>query len=119
MIVTEFEPRASSSSGKALPPPQLTYKLYLDGREELVRGATLSEMSVRDLKDILATGREPAVYHVVVPTAGFAIPCSVVAPALLFEDVEIQKVATPQKRPPSWPRPVPAESGAGGAKPSP
>jgi hypothetical protein len=96
-----------------VPRAEVVYKLHLDGREELVRGATFATMSPRELKDVLAVGRTAAAYHFLVPTAGFAIPCSVVSPAILFEDVEIRKETQPKKRPPVWPSPLSTQASAG------
>lgn len=115
MIVRALEERPHASSGQSVPPPELLFKVYPDGREELVRGATFAEMSVRDLKDLLGVGQSLEAYHFLVPTAGFAIPCSVVAPPVLFEDVELRKEKQPKKRPPAWPSPLTAAPEPGGS----
>jgi predicted Zn-dependent protease len=106
LVVTELEARAAASSGQAMPQPELMYRLTLDGKEELVRGATISPISVRDLKDIVAAGRESHVYGVAGPSpGGFAVLSSFVSPSLLFEEVEVKRPTRPFKRPPLLPHP--------------
>src|SRR5690606_625831 len=96
----------------APPPPERMFKLYPDGRQVLVRGASLSEMNVRDLRGILAAGRTPNVFSYVVPwSSGIGSPSSVVAPDLLFEEVELTKAKRSSQRPKVLPRPA-LESGA-------
>ena len=73
--------------------------------------ATIAPLSVRELRDVLATGQSGAVYGFVTENdAGTDIPASIVAPAMLFEDIEIRGPSTPNKRPPLVPRP-PLDSG--------
>ena len=63
-------------------------------------------MTVRDLREVLGAGRELGSYSFVAESdGGLDIPVSVVAPALLFEDVEVRGPTTPSKRPPVVPRP--------------
>jgi predicted Zn-dependent protease len=107
LVITELDPSTSPSSGGVIPPAQLAYRVALDGTETLVRGAELSPMNVRSLRGILAAGREKAVYGFVSETrGGLDMGTSVVAPALLFENVEVHGPTAPNKRPPVVPRPV-------------
>jgi len=106
IVVTELQTRTSATSGDAMPGAQVAYRMTPDGHETLIRGATLATMSVRDLRDVLAAGQGGAVYSFVMENdAGTDVPASIVAPALLFEDVEIRGPSTPNKRPPVVPRP--------------
>lgn len=106
LVVTELEPSTSPSSGAVIPEAQLAYKVGLDGTETLVRGAELSPLNVRALRDILAAGRTPAVYGFVAEThRGLDLGTSVVAPALLFENIEVHGPTTPNQRPPVVPPP--------------
>jgi hypothetical protein len=66
--------------------PVAVYKVYLDGREELVRGCEFGSLEVSALKDILAAGNQPTIYNTGSPAGGGA---SVIAPAVLFEEVEL------------------------------
>ena len=42
-------------SGRIISPPVLAYRVYPDGREELVRGMRFRSLSVRSLRDIIAS----------------------------------------------------------------
>ncbi len=67
--------------------PIHAYKVYVaDGREELVRGLEFAEVEERVLKDIVAAGKEQKVYN---STSG--TPSSVIAPAILIEELELHK----------------------------
>ncbi len=106
IVVTELQTRTSATSGDVMPGAQVAYRVTPEGRETLLRGATIAPMSVRDLRDVLAAGQGGAVYSFVMENdAGTDVPASIVAPALLFEDMEIRAPSTPNKRPPVVPRP--------------
>ena len=77
--------------------PLLVHKVYVeDGREELVRGLRVEELSVRMLRDIVAAGND---YYVNNLLARGNIPTSVVAPSLLFEEIELSTPSGPQQKP--------------------
>ena len=68
--------------------PIYAYKVYVeDGREELVRGLSFLPVETRSLKHILAAGTERKVYN----TAS-GIPATVIAPPVLFEELELTKI---------------------------
>ena len=73
-------------AGGAIGDPVAIYKVYADGREELVRGCEFGSFDVGSLKDIIAAGRTPVVYNSGSTTGARA---SVVAPAVLFEELEL------------------------------
>jgi hypothetical protein len=95
--------------------PLLLYRLYADGREELVRGLVFRNLSVKDFRDILAAGDSPAVFDYVdngAPMAlagagNFIVGCSAVAPAVLFEELELEPHSDETARPPLVPPPPP------------
>ncbi len=90
-----------------LPPAALiAYRVYPDGREELVRGAQLGETEVRAWKDVLATGKTRTTFNFLatsdvpvfvragggndegfVPSSG--IESSVTTPDLLFGGLDV------------------------------
>jgi hypothetical protein len=74
--------RGGAGGGGTLADPVAIYKVYPDGREELVRGCEFGSLDVGTLKDIIAAGKDPIVHN----TGGST---SVVAPAVLFEEVEL------------------------------
>lgn len=105
IVVQAFEPRDFSSLGAAPPRPERVIRLYLNGREEVVRGAELFEIGPRALKDILATGQTASVHTITQLSAG-SVPtaASIASPALLFEDVEIRRPSAAHELPPVLPR---------------
>lgn len=99
---------ASGQRGETRIPalPLLAFRVYPDGREELVRGLKFRSLNVRSLRDILAASNTETVFHFIgngapLPTlepSGYVAPHSVVAPSLLFEDLELEK------REEDWPK---------------
>jgi TldD protein len=99
--------RQSGGSTEPLSPPILIYRVYPDGREELVRGLRFRGASTRMLRDIVAASQETAVFEFVNNSAplaylgygGYVAATSVVAPGLLFEEMELELPQEPlQKR---------------------
>jgi predicted Zn-dependent protease len=86
----EFGLRIASmeeGGGGVLGDPIRAYKVYVeDGREELVRGLEFLSVETRALKHILAAGSERKAYNSVSDMA-----CSIVAPAVLMEELELTK----------------------------
>ncbi|MGB2988049.1 MAG: metallopeptidase TldD-related protein [Phycisphaerae bacterium] len=74
--------------------PIYAYKVYVDdGREELVRGLEFGQIKLRDLKQIAAAGTTPAVYNYIGIGFGGATPAtSIIAPPVLFEELELSKI---------------------------
>ena len=77
--------------------PILIYKVYPDGREELVRGLRFRGLNVRSLKDILAAGDDSTAFEFMNSPAPFALigassftaETCVVAPSILIDDLEL------------------------------
>jgi TldD protein len=98
----------SGGSVRPISPPVLVYRVYADGREELVRGLRFRGVSTRSLRDILGASKETALFDYVnngAPLAmlgagGLLAPTSIVAPALLFEEIEFE---VPQEQLPKLP----------------
>ncbi|HEY9682183.1 MAG TPA: metallopeptidase TldD-related protein [Drouetiella sp.] len=92
-----FKAFMSGSSGVSLYPPVLLYKVSVaDGSEQLVRGGNFSNISMRILRDIDATGNDLKAYAV----QNSREITSVVSPSVLISEVEIQKPdKTNTKRP--------------------
>ena len=87
--------------------PLLIYRLRPDGKEEPVRGISFNDFLPRSLRDLVAMGKAPHVHNYLddeLPWQGGA-PATVVAPALLFRDVEVRKDTGKHPRPPLYPHP--------------
>jgi len=81
--------------------PRLLYRVYPDGREELVRGAVFSELDVRALRsDLIAVGNDPLVSN----RAG-GIATTVISPSLLFDELEVKRADTSKDKLPDYPPP--------------
>jgi len=74
--------------------PVLAYRVYVDdGHEELVRGMEFDTVEVRSLKKILAAGDAPTVYNYIgIGLGGATPPSTIIAPAMLFEELELHKI---------------------------
>ncbi len=71
--------------------PVFAYRVYVeDGREELIRGVEFRPVEVRALRRILAAGKNRHVLNYFTPGSGLG--AAVVAPALLFDELELSKV---------------------------
>ena len=81
--------------------PRLLYKLTADGKRELVRGATLDDLDQRALRSgVTAAGKEPYVANY-----NGAVPETILAPALLFDDVTIRRANEKNDKLPFYPPP--------------
>jgi predicted Zn-dependent protease len=100
--------------------PLVVYRFFPeDGHEELVRGARITGFNARSLRNIAAIGNDDFVYNFMlnqtVGVAGTALgafgsaqnglPASVVAPSLLFDEVEFRGARGEPKRLPLLPEP--------------
>jgi hypothetical protein len=93
--------------------PLLAYRLYADGREELVRGLRFKNFGARSFRDILAAGAAPALFEYVdngAPMAlsgagSYVVGCAAVAPAVLFEEMDLEPASDETARPPLVPPP--------------
>ena len=91
--------------------PLETYKIYSDGREELVRGGILAGMSVAAFKDIIRTGNTFFVYNMlqepINPMGGGSTNAvSIIGRSILFEDGELQTLDKNFKKPPFLENPI-------------
>ncbi len=100
--------------------PLVVYKIYpADGREEMVRGARLVGINTRALRNLGGIGNDSFIYNYMQSQeSGFAgtalgafgsarngLPSSVVAPSLLFDDLEVRGARGEPKRLPLLPAP--------------
>ena len=68
--------------------PVFAYKVFPDGREEPVRGLVFSDPTLKNLREIVAAGKEG---HLISGTISSGGPySSVVAPSVLFEELELK-----------------------------
>ena len=101
--------------------PLIVARVYpADGHEEIVRGTRITGLNARVLRNVTAVGNDPFVYNYMqTQNAGFAgtalgafgsaqngLPASVVAPSLLFEELDVRGARGEPKRLPLVPAPT-------------
>ncbi len=97
--------RIYGARGKAQPllaSPVVAYKIYTNtGEMQLIKGLDFSQVTPRILRDIVATGDSEYVHNFVYyDDNGNAFPVSVVAPAVLVEEMDlVQKQSDKTKAP--------------------
>src|ERR1700674_4563193 len=111
----EFSELLASFGGNAATDrlPLIVYRVYpQDGREEMVRGSRISGLGTRALRNLSGIGNDNFVYNYMQSQSnGFAgtalgafrtaqngLPASVVAPSLLFEELEVRGARGDQGR---------------------
>jgi len=100
--------------------PLIVYKIFPeDGREEMIRGARIIGLNTRMLRNLGGIGNDDFVYNYMQSqVSGFAgtalgafgsaqsgLPASMVAPSLLFDDLEVRGARGEPKRLPLLPAP--------------
>jgi TldD protein len=82
--------------------PRLLYRVYVnDGHQELVRGAVFNELDTRTLRnDLVAAGDDPLVSN-----REGQIPSSVIAPSILFDELEVKRTDKKNAKLPEYPPP--------------
>jgi predicted Zn-dependent protease len=96
--------------------PVIVYRVYPDGRpDELVRGADIVGTPLASFAKILATSDKTEVFNGYCGAESGFVPVSAVSPAILVSEIEIEKKAKSNDRPPLLPEPTSME-GKGGAR---
>ena len=86
--------------------PVMAYKLYPDGKKELVRGVDMIGTPLVALQSIRAASREVETFNGVCGAESGWVPVSASAPSLLIERLEVEKGFIPPDRPPLLPPPT-------------
>ena len=80
--------------------PVMAYRLFPDGKKELVRGIDISGTPLVALQSIRAASREIETFNGVCGAESGWVPVSASAPSLLLEKIEVEKGFIPPDRPP-------------------
>jgi hypothetical protein len=117
----EFLHLYKSTDLEAPPIALLAYRVYPDGREELVRGVQLKPVSLRSWRHVIATGNKPVAVNFLassehplthkfqgvgegaVPSTG--VESAIVTPSLLFRELDVTGTAAGRRALPLVPRP--------------
>ena len=94
--------------------PVLIYKVYLDGKEELIRGVRFRDINARSLRDIRAAGNDSNVFDyldngaplALIGAGNYVAETSVIAPSVLVDDLEIRKLDDELPKLPLVPSPL-------------
>jgi TldD protein len=90
--------------------PVIVYRVYTDGRpDELVRGADIVGTPLASFSKIIATGNKPEVFNGYCGAESGSVPVSAVSPSILVSEIEIEKKAKSNDRPPLLPEPTSLE----------
>lgn len=84
------------------------YKIYPNGREEMIRSIEINSLSAQSFKDIIFAGKTNYVLNYLAPsvisafmTGGSSyIGASIICPSLLFEDMEVNPIDKDTPKPP-------------------
>lgn len=85
--------------------PQLTYRVFPDGREELVRGVEIVGTPLVSINKIIATSDRVATFNGFCGAESGYVPVSASAPDVLVSELEIQRSAKKSEKPPILPAP--------------
>jgi len=86
--------------------PNVVYRIYPDGREELVRGVDLIGTPLTTLSRVIAADDQVAVFNGFCGAESGSVPVSAAAPGILVSQIEVQKKGKSQERLPILPRPT-------------
>ena len=83
--------------------PRLLYKVWTkDGHQELVRGAVFGDLDIRSVRsNLIAAGDD-----VYIDNRPLNIPHSVVAPSILFDELEVKRANQNKEKLPDYPAPA-------------
>jgi len=83
--------------------PRLLYKVWAkDGHEELVRGAAFGDLDIRALRSNLIAAGDDAY----VENRPLNVPHSIVAPSILFDELEVKRANQNKEKLPEYPAPA-------------
>jgi len=91
--------------------PVMVYRIYPNGKEELVRGVDLVGTPLTVFSKIIAADDEKAVFNGICGAESGQVPVSASGPAILISQIEVQKKTKSQERAPILPAPLAGEKG--------
>ncbi|MEW6741912.1 MAG: metallopeptidase TldD-related protein [Planctomycetota bacterium] len=87
--------------------PVVVYRVHADGQpDQLVRGVDIVGTPLACFSKILCTGDDPAIFNGTCGAESGSVPVSAVSPSILVQEIEIEKQARSQERPPILPPPT-------------
>jgi predicted Zn-dependent protease len=86
--------------------PIMVYRVFPDGRQELVRGVDLIGTPLTTFSKIAAADDHEATFNGICGAESGGVPVSASSPALFISQIEVQKKLKSQDRPPLLPAPL-------------
>lgn len=80
--------------------PLLVYRIYPDGRKEVVRGADLVGTPLTSFSRVIAAGDDYVVFNGTCGAESGWVPVSAVSPSVLVSEMEVEKVEKSSSKPP-------------------
>jgi predicted Zn-dependent protease len=99
-LTTRFTPNAFQVI------PVMVYRVFPDGREELVRGVNLVGTPLTVFSRILAADDQVRVFNGVCGAESGWVPVSASSPSILISQIEVQRKEKAQDKPPILPPPT-------------
>lgn len=91
--------------------PNLVYRVYPDGRKEIVRGVDIAGTPLVSFGQILAAADDDAVFNGTCGAESGWVPVSAISPSVLLKSLEIEKTAKSENKPPILPPPYSLNKG--------
>ncbi|RME30236.1 MAG: TldD/PmbA family protein, partial [Deltaproteobacteria bacterium] len=85
--------------------PEMVYRVFPDGREELVRGVEIVGTPIASINKIVATSDKLSVFNGYCGAESGYVPVSAVAPDVLMTEIELQRSMKQSEKPPILPSP--------------
>ena len=85
--------------------PKLVYRMYPDGRKEIVHGADIVGTPLVSFGQIIAAADDDDVFNGTCGAESGWVPVSAISPSVLLKSLEIEKTAKSEKKPPVLPAP--------------
>jgi hypothetical protein len=86
--------------------PTVVYRVYPDGREELVRGLDLIGTPLISFSKVAMADDQTGVFNGICGAESGSVPVSAVAPGLLLDQIEVQRKEKSQEAKPILPAPA-------------
>ncbi len=83
----------------------MVYRIYPDGREELVRGVEIVGTPIASINKIIATSDHLSIFNGFCGAESGYIPVSTIAPDVLMTEIEIQRTMKKSEKDPVLPSP--------------
>jgi TldD protein len=86
--------------------PRMVYRVDVrDGKESLVRGVEIVGTPLSSINKVMATGPKHGVFNGFCGAESGMVPVSTVSPAVLLQEIELQRATEGKDRPPLLPKP--------------